>query len=342
MSEEKNSYVSLEKLADYLGVTPKKLFEDYKAFNGTLPSNEALGEKTVGKALTKGLSFRNSHGQNVFRSFLDANFPNEKNLADRVARDFFRSVDEQNANATTPFSDKQLSENRQLFDSLVKMFAIRSSNSSLNADLEDYAGHYYLVRKTSRDDKLPYYEEPFRLSGNGEDSYLIPLSQGQGLHTGFSFASVGISTTVLFHRHKTRTLGMRVIMLYGDNDPEKSGITGVMLRFSDDTARPVASQVLARRLGDEALASEWDEAVELHYADERATTDYRLPDSAVKELARFVRTVDETNDPDGLLDVYRAFSLEHHSKAFDGRQWDEAAGKIKLTGQELADRLQKK
>ncbi|MEP5729563.1 MAG: hypothetical protein ABJL67_09310 [Sulfitobacter sp.] len=340
MTEKNTGYTKFESIGEFLGVTPNKLFSDWKTFNSELPKSEAVSVKTLNKAKTIGVSFRNTSSRKLFLAFLEKNFQNDEGLTERFKDEFFDAVDESKAGSAAPFDDKVFLSNPEVFESIGKMLAIRGTDNDLTENLNDYADYYYLVRKTTRDADLPYYEEPFRIRAHGENSYLIP--RAQGLNTGFSFASMGICTTILFHRHKTRVLGARVIMLYGNDDPLKAGITGVMLRFSDDTARPVASQVLARRINDKELADKWDGAVKKHQVAENEGPAFRVSNSELEELHLLTNTVDEKNDPNALLEIYRAFALAHHAKAFDGQQWDAAAASLSLEGSELAGRLLQK
>ena len=337
MSQTNSKYVSFEALGKAIGVSPASLFSDYKAFNKALPADESIGEKTVNKSESRGISFRNASNRINFLKFLEVTYPKDDDLPKRIETEFFASIDEGSSKGASPFEDKVFLENPEIFETIYKFLQIRGVGNDLTRNLDSYADHYYLVRKTSRDADYPYYEEPFRIGGHGDNSYLIPRSQG--VNSGFSFESMGISTTILFHRHNTRILGLRVIMLFGNDSPTKAGITGVMLRFSDDTARPVASQVLARRIGDQSLSKKWDDAVEDCLEAEKFDANFRAPNDIVDALNQWTRVIDEKNDPDDLLEVYEAFSLKHHAKAFDGKQWDETAEYLKLSGAELEARL---
>lgn len=225
----------------------------------------------------------------------------------------------------------------EIFRTIMGLLAIRRENGVLKSARTHYAGDYYLVRKTSRDKGKHYYEEPFHLGNQGAQSFLIPYKQD--VQFGFSLGSSGSCTSILFNRHHERVIGVCVVMLYARNDPESDLMTGIMLRFSDDTARPFACQILARRVHDQEKAGSWRRAVEEITKLVAARPDASETRAALNAARDYARRVDPEGAMSDLHSIYAALKLNNQAKAFSPDDWDETLQEARLSEEALVARL---
>lgn len=328
MNDQRTDKLSLEDFASKLGITPARLYDDLITFNEDEAGALTRTKRSLQLFKSKGISFRTKRTRDFILAFVQANFPGQADLPDEIAREYFSQFNATDSESSSPFPKAVSRNDPELINAVLTLLAIRGSGDGLNKERSQYADHYYLVRKSSRKGAQLYYEEPLRIGGQGDASYLIPTEQG--INVGFSFASKGICTTVLIHRHQTRVVGMRVIMLFGNANPRKAAMTGVMLRFSDDQYRPVASQVFARRAPKGTPTDEWDETVEAIRKAEQVDPAGEQTANALQEASRYTRRVDKSNDQEKLFKVYEAFGLKYHAKAFDNKEWEKVLGKLSL------------
>ena len=182
----------------------------------------------------------------------------------------------------------------------------RDDNRGPQRVLDALSGGWSILRKTtkassdlqSEGESGPYYYKEPLWFGKG-DAGAAMLSNGGSAFGGMAYIGSGIVTVQLFAVHDFRTIATRALMLFYDDRTNNDLIPGVLLRYSDDTIRPVASQVLAQREGSfdnmEAFLSEKLPGAEQSVHDPRkvqagdplfALCEYFDLDSQVKAMSR--------------------------------------------------------
>ena len=326
---------SFGEFAAHFGVDADALYRALCEFEAN-DGHGLLGKRQLQKLKKEGITLQRGRTRDFLKKFADSPQSRGFNLSPDAIDAFLEDLGEHSRHPGNNVIGALLGDDRDVLRTFSSLFAFR--NTDLESARSDYAGYYYLVRRTSREGAEYYYEEPFRLADLGHQSFMIPHKQDAQL--GFSFASMGACTTVLLHRHRERTIGVSVVMLYGQSNPERNAMSGVLLRFSDDTARPSACQVLARRVQDENVFLEWQSSMDdiskrmAERPDDRETRD------AVRTASRFANRIDESSGNDALFDIYRAFGLGFMAKALDQKQWDEALEKATQIDEDLARRFQ--
>lgn len=316
--------------AERCGSSADDVLKKMKAFDG---SQVKLSSRAIEKMRSEGISLRNTRTRTFLQDFVKANFPEALELSGAQADDFLVMLVEKEPASARQNDNKAFSSDPEIFATVSALTAIRDRNEELQAARKEFSGYYYLVRRTSRDDGDDFYEEPFFLGDQGERSFLI--QHRQNLSTGFSFASNSICSTILTNRHAQRTLGASMIMLFADDGPERGLFTGVMLRFSDDMARPAASQVLARRVHDKGLTDQWSTEVDAAMGLQEADHGSDEARSAISDLKKHALRIVKGDEPSSLYRFYEVFSLKHHAKAFNQTQIEKVVASLSDVDEDL-------
>lgn len=304
--------LSFDEFATMFGSGSDELYTKMRTFNESLSGKGKLSNRTLEKMRTDGVSKRNVQTRSWIKQFSDHIRSEHDDLSYEKIEAYLGSFQSRPAAPTLPVQPEFASFIHRVTDAI-------SNNQSLEDEREDYAGFYRIIRRTSKRDETHFHEEPFFLGNHGQESWLIP--NAQRLNRGVSFASAGICTTILTHPHNVRVLGVRMIMLYGHDNPGAEMMSGVMLRFSDDQARPAASQIIAKRVTDPNVNKAWLDAID----ELRHLEDTDSPRNRIREvdgdLSRYAEIVTQDGERAADHAEYSRLIEQEHTKAFDSDDW---------------------
>ena len=308
------SEVPFSRIAEMAQVTPQELRAIAAAYN------DALAAQTQGAGLSvtalenmhdeDRISMRRSNTREWFEGFVKY-LQGSGKITDEDAVALVKIAAE-HSNSKRVRGEKPL----RIDDDILKVAQFlqthRDDNRSLQRVLDDLSGGWSILRKTTKSPKdleeegepgPYYYKEPLWF-GKGAAGATMH-SNGRSSFSGMAYIGSGIVTVQLFAVHGFRTIATRTLMLFYDDRTNNDLIPGVLLRFSDDAVRPVASQVLAQREGG-------FDSMEAFLSEGLPGTDQSMHDP------RKVRA----GDP--LFALCEHFDLESHAKAMNRKPFSKA------------------
>lgn len=308
--------IDFEDFAKAVGQTTDDLMRSMKDYNASLSAVDQLTPRTIEKMRSGGISGRTSRTRGWMRGYTKDVLAKQDDLTEGDMQQFLVMLEAAN-NETDSVEDTVESEGITLINTI---FARMAKNESWQDARRDFRGLYWIVRQTTVEGENHFYKEPFYFGDEGEATWLVP--DRQSLARGFTFGGVGVGTAVMEFQHSIRGQGLRVITLYQEEDPTVEEMSGVMLRYSDDAHRPVASRILALRINDpdekdRIWAAMQDADDILDSGDRRAV---REKNSQLNGLAQIV-TADEHPDEHA---KYTRFEMHYHAKAIKKDEWDDA------------------
>lgn len=310
--------IDFETFARDVGWTTDDLMKSMKDYNASLSAVEQLTPRTIEKMRNRGISGRTSRTRGWMRGYIGDVLAKKKELSGDHLQRFLDMLEAANSDPE-PLEDTVESEGITLINNIFKRMA---SNQSWRDARRDFRGLYWIVRQTTVEDKNHFYKEPFFFGDEGESTWLIP--DRQSLARGFTFGGVGVGVAVMEFLHSTRGQGLRVITLYHEEDPTVDAMSGVMLRYSDDAHRPVASRVLALRITDsEEEKRIWDamqDADDILDGDDRVAA--RVKNGQLNALAQIISNEEQPEEHA----KYMRFDMHYHAKAIKKDEWDAATG----------------
>jgi len=292
--------VDFAELAQSLNMSIDELENALQAFNGKLDREASLSQKAIeNMRFDNRISMVRSKTRIWFTALLEERKQVDPELSDEavdalIARAARQSNARQAAQTAQPQIDPDVWEVAKF------IHEYRNSNQFFFDYVQKISGSFSIIRKTTKTDEERenqpafFYEEPLVFSSGSPGARM--LAYGDVEMFGLAYGGNGIITIQLFSNHATRGIATRTIMLYTDDRTFKDYIPGIMLRYSDDAIRPVASSIVARFLG------EFTSLKELWGA---------LP----QEKPRKIRE----RDPD--FAACEAFGIGHHVKAQHRREF---------------------
>lgn len=237
--------IDFEIFAKAIGWTSDDLIKSMKDYNASLKAVDQLTPRTIEKMRTGGISGRTARTRGWMRRYIGDVLGQQDELSDDHLQQFLVMLEAANSDPE-PVESSVEPEGITLVN---RIFSRLAKNESWRDARRDFRGLYWIVRQTTKDGENHFYKEPFFFGDEGEATWLIP--DRQSLARGFTFGGVGVGVAVMEFQHTLRGQGLRVLTLYQEDDPTVDEMSGVMLRYSDDAARPVASRVLAIRITDQ-------------------------------------------------------------------------------------------
>ena len=193
----------------------------------------------------------------------------------------------------------------------------RSGNEDIDHIESEMTGLYMLVRRMDTYSGSHYYEEPFFAGPPSEKSWL--LSHQHGPNVGFSVYGSGIFTSFLSHKHKVRTIGFRTIMVYFGEYKGTEYLPGLMVRVSDTRLRPIASNIVVRRI-------EVSEAQKIRFLECAQSNEAESAIQESRNLTKEVRKEDES------YKIYEALNLKGHLKCPIDNEWEAMCHRAQING----------
>lgn len=286
--------VNFTELAGSLKLSVDKLEDAMRAFNDSLDDQMRLSGKAIENMVGDDrISMVRAKTRAWYSAFLEHRKLGDPGLSGATLDDLLKkAVRQSNARqgggATLSKIDPDVLEVANFIQTY------RDTNDFFMKYVGQMSGAFSIIRKTTKSKEQRggqpefFYEEPLVFAPGGEGARMITFDGSEMF--GFAFGGAGIVTIQLFSPHSVRGIATRTIMLYPDDRTHKDYIPGIMLRYSDDTIRPVASNIVARFLGE--------------YPDFDT-----LWDARPGEVPRKIKE----RDPEYV--AYEAFGIDHHVKA---------------------------
>lgn len=286
--------VNFTELARSLKLSVDKLDEAMRAFNDTLDDRMRLSGKAIENMVgTNRISMVRAKTRAWYSAFLEDRKLDDPGLSDATLDDLLKKAVRQ-SNARQGGSSLQSKIDPDVSEVAHFIQEYRDNNYFFTKYVGELSGAFSIIRKTTKSEEerggqpVCYYEEPLVFAPGGDGARMVTYDDLQMF--GLAYGGIGIITIQLFSEHYVRGIATRTIMLYPDDRTYKDYIPGIMLRYTEDAIRPVASNIVARFLGE--------------YADFDA-----LWAVMAQEVPRKVKE----GDPE--FAVYEAFGIGHHVKA---------------------------
>ncbi|WP_300029301.1 hypothetical protein [uncultured Roseobacter sp.] len=329
MTEGKDSTIAVSTIADALGLTQEVTVDKMLAFNASkqleiLPE-KPLNEKTIRNAQRDGVKLRQEGTREWLRAFMSwvIGQTTHGNKDIRAIREILAGLEALKKPVKAKAKKLKRTTTTELDAFARDIVDHQKKFPGLQEDRFRLAGYYRLIRKTSQNGLVHYYEEPLFVGTEDQRSWLA--SARQGAAWGFTTVTSGILVLVLNHKDARTNFGFRVIKMDFARGNPNSGYPAIMLRISDNSSVPAVSRVVLTRVDDaDPDIERWNSTI---------TDDDRAFDN--HEIGSMVDRIDGDHP---MHSAYEQLAIGEHLTIAEPVEWETAEAVLKSINGERASR----